>query len=106
MKRFSRLLAQSSVEPYFDVARDISPPSEKEQYGHKDHPPPLGQRERSTSAPNVSYNLVGPSTEITDEFLHRIGKGNYTTLHGNHFMAFSSELLFLFVMFCKVSFRN
>lgn len=59
-----------------------SPPDETQQFNRKDHPPPLGQRERSTSAPNVCYNLVGQPAEISDDLLHRITKGTYNTLHG------------------------
>ncbi|XP_021962645.1 raf homolog serine/threonine-protein kinase Raf isoform X2 [Folsomia candida] len=74
------LLAQSTDTSYFDHARETSPPNLAEQYVDKD-PPPLGHRERSTSAPNVCYNLVGHSAEISDDLLHRLGKGTYTTLH-------------------------
>lgn len=35
----------------------VSPP----QAVPRTHPPPLGQRERSTSAPNVCYNMVNQS---------------------------------------------
>ncbi|CAL8114846.1 unnamed protein product [Orchesella dallaii] len=76
---YQTLLAQT-IEPAAELS--LSPPDETEQYNRKDHPPPLGQRERSTSAPNVCYNLVGQSTEISDDLLHRITKGTYNTLHG------------------------
>lgn len=75
-----RLLAQTLNDAAPDVNQ--SPPDETEQFNRKDHPPPLGQRERSTSAPNVCYNLVGQSAEISDDLLHRITKGTYNTLHG------------------------
>lgn len=69
------------LEPTTEL--NLSPPDETQQFNRKDHPPPLGQRERSTSAPNVCYNLVGQSAEISDDLLHRITKGTYNTLHGN-----------------------
>ncbi|XP_035714274.1 raf homolog serine/threonine-protein kinase Raf isoform X6 [Folsomia candida] len=82
------LLAQSTDTSYFDHARETSPPNLAEQYVDKD-PPPLGHRERSTSAPNVCYNLVGHSAEISDDLLHRLGKGTYTTLHGGPYTSFA-----------------
>ncbi|GFQ98698.1 hypothetical protein TNCT_298821 [Trichonephila clavata] len=36
------------------------------------HPPSLGQRERSTSAPNVCYNMVNQSDMSLEEFASRI----------------------------------
>jgi len=66
-------LAQTT-EPLLE--RCLSPPDEAGGFQRKNHPPPLGQRERSTSAPNVCYNVVGQHpTEISDEILHRV-KGN------------------------------
>ena len=67
-----------------------------ESVNNATHPAPIGQRERSTSAPNVCYNLVGQPTEQTDDFLQKFAKGTYSTLHGNlqNYMPLSSELLF------------
>ncbi|XP_035210323.1 serine/threonine-protein kinase A-Raf-like [Stegodyphus dumicola] len=36
------------------------------------HPPPLGQRERSTSAPNVCYNMVNQTDLSLEEFSSRL----------------------------------
>ncbi|XP_054718655.1 serine/threonine-protein kinase B-raf-like isoform X2 [Uloborus diversus] len=36
------------------------------------HPPPLGQRERSTSAPNVCYNMVNQTDLTLEEFSSRL----------------------------------
>ncbi|XP_015915867.1 serine/threonine-protein kinase A-Raf isoform X2 [Parasteatoda tepidariorum] len=36
------------------------------------HPPPLGQRERSTSAPNVCYNMVNQNDMTLEEFSSRL----------------------------------
>ncbi|XP_050028224.1 raf homolog serine/threonine-protein kinase Raf isoform X2 [Dermacentor andersoni] len=40
------------------------------------HPPPLGQRERSTSAPNVCYNLVSGSDFSAEDFANRYRSHN------------------------------
>nr|XP_037280797.1 raf homolog serine/threonine-protein kinase Raf-like isoform X2 [Rhipicephalus microplus] len=40
------------------------------------HPPPLGQRERSTSAPNVCYNLVSGSDFSAEDFASRYRSHN------------------------------
>lgn len=66
--------------------RPTSPPNAMPHNQLKNHPPPLGQRERSTSAPNVCYNLVGQPTDMSEDFLQRVVKGTYSTLHGNFHM--------------------
>jgi hypothetical protein len=75
------LLAQSTDNSYFEHGRETSPTNLVEPFSDKD-PPPLGHRERSTSAPNVCYNLVSHSTEISDDLLHRLGKSTHNTVHG------------------------
>ncbi|XP_077489088.1 serine/threonine kinase raf oncogene isoform X8 [Amblyomma americanum] len=42
----------------------------------RSHPPPLGQRERSTSAPNVCYNLVSGSDFSAEDFASRYRSHN------------------------------
>uniref|UniRef100_A0A1E1XC06 non-specific serine/threonine protein kinase n=1 Tax=Amblyomma aureolatum TaxID=187763 RepID=A0A1E1XC06_9ACAR len=42
----------------------------------RSHPPPLGQRERSTSAPNVCYNLVSGSDFSAEDFANRYRSHN------------------------------
>ncbi|KAG1668343.1 Serine/threonine-protein kinase B-raf [Nymphon striatum] len=53
----------------------ITSPSEPASTGGRTHPPPpLAQRERSTSAPNVCYNLVNHQNDTTllEEFASRM----------------------------------
>ena len=78
----NRLLAQTA-DPCPEPCPPSSPENETHGFGRKNHHPPLGQRERSTSAPNVCYNVVGHPTDLTEDFIQRMTKGTYTTLHGN-----------------------
>ncbi|CAG7832712.1 unnamed protein product [Allacma fusca] len=77
---YQMLLAQKS-ENTTEPCPPSSPETESQSFSRKNSHPPLGQRERSTSAPNVCYNVVGHPTELTDDFIQRMAKGTYTTLH-------------------------
>ncbi|XP_077540468.1 serine/threonine kinase raf oncogene isoform X2 [Haemaphysalis longicornis] len=53
-----------------------TPPSSTPLSVPRAHPPPLGQRERSTSAPNVCYNLVSTTDFLAEDFASRYRSHN------------------------------
>jgi len=88
-----RLLAQEPTE-IASVCQSPSPINNDDPLSNNQnhHPQILGQRERSTSAPNVCFNSIGQVSESDEFILQKYSKGGYSTLHGNHqYVQLSSE---------------
>ncbi len=75
---YRHLLALNDPTTYLSNSRtpQVSSQSSQQSQNHRSTLP-LGQRERSTSAPNVCFNLVSHNNELTIEELRTLTGGKY-----------------------------
>jgi pole hole protein len=74
---YRHLLALNDPTTYLSNSRTPQVSSQSSQPQNHRSTLPLGQRERSTSAPNVCFNLVSHNNELTIEELRTLTGGKY-----------------------------